>query len=39
MLQAMKNLKLDGTVLNIPLYLADYADALITLTQPGRSWR
>jgi len=28
---SMKNLKLDGTVLNIPLYLADYASVLISM--------
>ena len=28
---SLKNLKLDGTVLNIPLYLADYAGTLITM--------
>jgi len=28
---SMKNLKLNGTILNIPLFLADYADKLIRL--------
>ncbi len=35
---SMQNLKLDGDVLNIPLFMADYADALIgmALKRPGR---
>lgn len=35
---SMQNLKLDGDVLNIPLFMADCADALIgmALKQPGR---
>lgn len=35
---SMQNLKQDGDVLNIPLFMADYADALIgmALKRPGR---
>lgn len=32
---SMKNLKLDGRVLNIPLYLADYAGTLIGMAFSG----